>query len=94
MGGKPTSAMQQPRKEKFLSSKIFTAHNFLEGIPTTGEGQNFRDGLCSTQDKRLFIVAAIVKLLRVWMGVRSYHPNLHFEFTFKSSCIWCVQIRL
>jgi hypothetical protein len=43
MGGKPTYPMQQPRKEKFSPSKRFTAHNFLEGIATTGEGQNLRD---------------------------------------------------
>ena len=54
MCGKPTAAMQQPRKVKFSSSKISTAHHFLEGIPTTGEGQNFRYGLCCTQDIRLF----------------------------------------
>jgi hypothetical protein len=69
MGGKPTYAMQQPRKEKFSPSERFIAHPFLEGIPTTGEGQNLRDVLFSTQDIRLFIVALIVKLLRVWMGV-------------------------
>ena len=65
MDGKATYAMQQPRKEKFSSSERFTAHYFLEGIPTTGEGQNLRDVLCSTQDIRQFIVALIVKLLRV-----------------------------
>jgi len=69
MDGKSTYAMQQPRKEKFSSSKRFTAHNFLEGIPTTREGQNLRDALCSTQDIRLFIVALIAKLLRFWIGV-------------------------
>jgi hypothetical protein len=69
MGCKLTYAMQQPRKEKFSPSGRFTAHHFLEGIPTPREGQNLRDVLCSTQDIRLFIVTLIVKLLRVWMGV-------------------------
>jgi hypothetical protein len=50
MGGKPTYAMQKPRKEKFSSSKRFTARHFVEGIPTVGGGQNLRDVLCSLQD--------------------------------------------
>lgn len=90
IGGISTYAMQQLRKQKFSPSKRFTTHHFLEGIPTTGEGQNLRDVLCSTQDVRL-IVTLILKLLRVWMGVRSYHPNLHFKFTFQNSCVWYVR---
>jgi hypothetical protein len=39
MGGKSTYATQKPRKEKFSSSKRFSAHHFLQGIPTAGEGQ-------------------------------------------------------
>jgi hypothetical protein len=74
IGGKPTYAVQQPRKEKFSPPKRLSARHFLEGIPTTGEGQNLHD-FFMVYTRYKAIVAVIVNLLRVWMGLKELTPK-------------------